>query len=429
MDFFKDDLGRRQFADVLSNLASNLAVSSATPAGRVIAVDAPWGSGKSWIAQKLPEHFKDSAKIGKCVYVDAFKFDYHQDPFAVVTSAIIEGFAENDAQVSGFKKAAIDVIKVTLPAIGKGLLKASGRAVGIDSDEIADALLDSGADASEKAIEKMLNTFADTRAAANAFQDKLRNLASTCKNGLPLVVVIDELDRCRPSFALEMLERVKHLFDVPNVVFIFFLYSPALHSAIRKTYGHGIEPAEYLRKFISVVVNLPVSEPPTASISDQINFFDRFLAAQYPVPTDKLSRQEYDFRNALTALAPVFKANFRDIEAAMFLFVLSKKAVTIDPLYAAYCFLLKIMDVSRLKQLQANNHAAFILELERLDQKVFDDVWAVHYLRGFFLSGVDRLNPEYVKTVESEAADRKFLTDSGQLQRVIKSLELEYIRA
>ena len=109
--------------------------------------------------------------------------------------------------------------------------------------------MEAGTDASDKAIEQMLDTVAKTSATTAAFKAKLTKLANTSENSAPLVVIIDELDRCRPSYALEMLERVKHLFDVPNVVFIFFVYAPALLSAVRKTYGQDIDPSEYLRKF------------------------------------------------------------------------------------------------------------------------------------------------------------------------------------
>lgn len=275
MAFEKDDLERAKFADLLISLSAGLASATVLPAGRVIAVDAPWGSGKSWIAKQLPDHFKASSQIGACVYVDAFEFDYHQDPFAVVTSAILANYKTETAAVKSLKKAAVDILKVTLPAVGKGIVKAGINYVGFDED-IVDDIKDAGEAASEKAISKMLDTFTKTTETTKAFKTKLEALVKTNNEQAPLVVVIDELDRCRPSFALEMLERVKHLFDIQNVVFIFFAHSPALHSAIRKTYGNEINPSEYLRKFIAITIGLPISNKSTYKKIDKVDFLENF---------------------------------------------------------------------------------------------------------------------------------------------------------
>ena len=205
MDFSQDNLGRQKFADLLISYATRLATVSASPAGRVIAIDAPWGSGKSWIAKRLPAHFEADRRIGACVYVDAFQFDYHQDPFAVVTSAILNGFQKQPAAVVNLKLAAMKVIKVSLPAIGKGMLKAGGKAIGVDADDLVGAVVEAGTDASDKAIEQMLDTVAKTSATTAAFKAKLTELSNTSENRAPLVVIIDELDRCRrgcPEFCV-----------------------------------------------------------------------------------------------------------------------------------------------------------------------------------------------------------------------------------
>lgn len=67
--------------------------------------------------------------------------------------------------------------------------------------------------------------------------------------------VIDELDRCRPTFAVELLDRVKHVFDVPNLVFVFGLNRDDLCSVVRSVYG-DIDASVYLRKFFDVEFQL-----------------------------------------------------------------------------------------------------------------------------------------------------------------------------
>ena len=65
----------------------------------------------------------------------------------------------------------------------------------------------------------------------------------------PLVVIIDELDRCRPPFALSLLERTKHLFSVDGICFMLVAHMPQLDAIVRAAYGIDNEARLYLEKF------------------------------------------------------------------------------------------------------------------------------------------------------------------------------------
>jgi hypothetical protein len=66
----------------------------------------------------------------------------------------------------------------------------------------------------------------------------------------PVYIIIDELDRCRPDFALETLERIKHIFNVKKVKFILVYNEKIMMSMINKKYGDTIDAKKYLTKFI-----------------------------------------------------------------------------------------------------------------------------------------------------------------------------------
>ena len=72
----------------------------------------------------------------------------------------------------------------------------------------------------------------------------------------PMVFIIDELDRCRPTFAIELLERVKHIFDVPNLVFVFGVNRDELCKSLQSVYG-AIDSDVYLRRFFDMEFTLP----------------------------------------------------------------------------------------------------------------------------------------------------------------------------
>ena len=75
--------------------------------------------------------------------------------------------------------------------------------------------------------------------------------------GKPLVIMIDELDRCRPSYAIELLEVAKHLFAVDNVVFVLAVNRAELVHSVKALYGSGFDAEGYLRRFFDLDFQLP----------------------------------------------------------------------------------------------------------------------------------------------------------------------------
>ena len=52
-----------------------------------------------------------------------------------------------------------------------------------------------------------------------------------------LVFLIDELDRCRPTYAVETIEKIKHLFSVPGIIWVLVMNKEQIESSIQKVYG------------------------------------------------------------------------------------------------------------------------------------------------------------------------------------------------
>lgn len=63
------------------------------------------------------------------------------------------------------------------------------------------------------------------------------------------MVLVDELDRCRPNYAIEMLEVIKHFFKTDNFVFVVATDTDQLVHSIAAVYGAGFDAAQYLKRF------------------------------------------------------------------------------------------------------------------------------------------------------------------------------------
>jgi hypothetical protein len=99
-----------------------------------------------------------------------------------------------------------------------------------------------------------------------------------------LVIFVDELDRCRPTYAIEMLERIKHLFSIENIVFVLSVDQSVLHESIKGFYGSSNISAEnYLRRFVDIEYCLP--EP---SIDKYIDFLIKYHGLEQYITERKL---------------------------------------------------------------------------------------------------------------------------------------------
>ena len=82
-------------------------------------------------------------------------------------------------------------------------------------------------------------------------------LADVRDSDLPVVICVDELDRCRPDFAIEFLEISKHIFDVDGVAFILAINLTELAHSVQVMYGNHFDGTTYLRRFVDHAVHLP----------------------------------------------------------------------------------------------------------------------------------------------------------------------------
>jgi len=92
------------------------------------------------------------------------------------------------------------------------------------------------------------------------FKKSLNELIQGSSGNIPVVIFVDELDRCRPNYALDLLERIKHLFDVEGLVFVLALDRSQLGHSIRTIYGNGLDSDGYLRRFIDFDYSLKKPE-------------------------------------------------------------------------------------------------------------------------------------------------------------------------
>lgn len=259
--FERDDkLGRKRYAEFLKNLILNSSAFKREDERRAfsIAIDSPWGTGKSYFLNMLKNHLRGLSS-------DESDFDPN-GPFRVV----LYNAWENDCWNNAFEPLAQKLCESS--DIGD-LLKENRAALQVVVKSIGIILQGVGEKAAQKvisdhAVKKLRqckeNVYAPYLTVSEGYVkfrqsvDMLKNILSEVAKELQkrsqnprakIVVIIDELDRCRPDFAVQTMEFVKHLFDAENVVFLFALDMSQLCHSVKSIYGEGMDAEGYLIRF------------------------------------------------------------------------------------------------------------------------------------------------------------------------------------
>jgi hypothetical protein len=254
---------RAQFGAALTSLLRNAEESV------VLFVHAPWGEGKTTFARMWQASLRQQ-KL-EAVYFDAYASDYFDDPFVSFTGEILqllEKMEGVEVPRTELKKNAIElgkrlggiVAKTGLRALTMGAVDAAHLH---ELKDIANDLVNGVSDAGAELIEKRIESYASEKDALKSFRKSLAAVAKAYRDqyGFPLTIIVDELDRCRPDFALELLERIKHLFDVDGIAFVLLVNRQQIESYVRMVYGEQVDATAYLLKFGNLFVDLPTQPP------------------------------------------------------------------------------------------------------------------------------------------------------------------------
>ena len=243
--FAKCCLGREKYAKLLTHIISNY------QQGFVLALNNPWGTGKTTFLNMWQKYLEQNKY--QVLHFNAWKSDYSSDPFIALISQLKQlGDKKASKAYKGFMTKAATLVKRLGPAVVKSAVKRV-----IDDDELEE-LAGISADITAESLEKQIKEQLETEKSIEDFTCALGKLVSESDGQKPLVFIIDELDRCRPNYAVSVLEYIKHFFNVEGIVFVLAVDKEQLGHAIRGVYGsEKIDADEYLRRFIDLEYIIP----------------------------------------------------------------------------------------------------------------------------------------------------------------------------
>ena len=238
-----DRLDRARYAEFLTKYLA----AEGKQRNYVLNLNAEWGAGKTWFIKRWYMELKAHYPT---VYIDAWQQDFSDDPLLTVISSIIDQLRD----ATGNKIAIPDGIKSKLLGLlkvgGKLVLKSAIKKVGWEDSDFSVE----GEDA-DKLVDTLCSNHKERYESIQYLKQEIRQWVegavglSEGELDYPAFILIDELDRCRPSYAVEMLETIKHIFDIKGVVFVLATDTEQLQHAIKVIYGDGFDAESYLGRF------------------------------------------------------------------------------------------------------------------------------------------------------------------------------------
>ena len=307
----------------------------------VIAVDASWGMGKTTFLRMWAQHLRNEQF--PVVEFNAWETDFAQDPFIALTSEIATGL-QNLGSTAGrlggqrLRSAAASVARAVPGATARVVV--SG--VPLFGSRIAQEL-----EPKQPSLRQtMVEHYDETKAALQAFRASLADVAAASakdNNERALVVLVDELDRCRPTYAVELLEAAKHLFNVDRIVFVLCLDRAQLASSVKALYGESFNADGYLRRFFDIDYRLPSPNRTT--------FIDAALDSVGVFSTFNDLRQRFSFNDEPRHLHPLIRTflaspqfSLRQVRQATHrLGVIVASSATLAPVTATFMIVLLLL--------------------------------------------------------------------------------------
>ena len=258
--------------------------------GTVISLNGAWGTGKTFFLTRWQKHLEE--KKFRSLYFNAWQDEFCDDPFVSILSQL-NAFSDDGNLASIGQKYQTYLSSLLLHNLELMVKNKIGISLKIEK-------------------EQRVQLYEERIKLKDQLKGELEKIASMIREdtGKPLVFVVDELDRCRPTYSVDFLEKIVHIFQVPDIVFVFGINKDELLKSLQSIYGE-IDSAVYLRRFFQKEYTMPPAD---------LTVFCRHLVQSSGLREafDKHGRTQKDhlddFIASFSAIASRFKLSLRDIE-------------------------------------------------------------------------------------------------------------------
>jgi hypothetical protein len=201
--------------------------------------------GKSYFLEMF-ENYLIEEKKAETILINSWKNDFCDEPLIAICCELFSYFEEQNNEKSLPIREQLKSIVSIFGDLSNQFLKAQ---LGIDLEKTVNE---------NKSINHGKVIFEKFNQKKDLFEKLYKSIAEYTAEK-QLIILIDELDRTRPDYAVNFLETLKHFFDIKGLIFILAVNKEQLKQSVECIYGK-IDFDEYYRKFAHRDVALPYSE-------------------------------------------------------------------------------------------------------------------------------------------------------------------------
>lgn len=409
-------LGREKYANVLTNIIESY------PEGFVLSINNKWGTGKSTFVKMWKQQLTN--KGYNTLYFNAWENDFEDSALTALVAELKTITKQpTETEFKTLLKSAAILTKHIAPAIAKAIAEK------YISTEILKTSIEGATNSFAEIFEHQIDEYSNKRKSIADFRDSLYEFVNKNTEDKPLVFIIDELDRCRPNYAVSILEQIKHFFSVKKIVFVLSIDKEQLGNAVRGVYGSDrIDADEYLRRFIDLEYSIPEPEAGIFYRYLYDNFrFDDFFQSSERLKIHELRSDKDRFLKICKLLFSKTIVSLRQQER---IFSLSRLALRSFPhnyyvIPEVFLFLsyLKIVNYSLYEKITLKNLTVRELQIEfksiidglNNESSIRELVWLEAYLINYY-------NNYYFESSHNNIRLLQYDADSGKNKLEINSV-------
>jgi hypothetical protein len=419
-----DKFGLKSFAD---KLTAYLQVESKfVDESFVLSLNSEFGSGKSTFFEMWANKLKSTANTFEVVYINAWESDFQGDPLLAIVSNLLD-ILRPSKDVEPIKETAGKLCKFAL-SIGNDVVQ---RFTGVDVIKAAQYAESKDGVAEREIGHACFQLYQERHNLFEKLKTLLRDL--TRKSKYPILIIVDELDRSRPNYAIEFLETIKHFFDISGLIFVIGVDKNQLASSAQAMFGQQLVFDEYYRKFAHRNVNLLVkSQPMTEHFCRKL--VEEYLSEEAFGKKNRFSYAVHDNYSTdnIVELCTAFSLNARQIHEFFRItaHVLSTTAKSDSHLLWGWqigTFFMTALSIKNRalydqigsRKISLSEFTTFLKKSLLFNEGKHDPFWwaALLYLGAFSDQPPDKLEQEFQELGVWDSSDKKERTFQDELNR------------
>ena len=318
-----DKLKLKNFAENLFQIIDKSIASSITEVGKktgyTMSLNADFGNGKTTFL-KMFEHFIKTEKSDNydVLFINAWESDFYSEPVIAILSEFVNWIekATSTETSTEARQKIMNITKGIIGALGNTINQLIHNKIGIDTKKVMDSVNQSSEEffTKKELISEgnhVLNNFEIRKKSIKQIKTSLLDFLNSSNK--KLLIIVDELDRTRPDYAVHFLEDMKHFFNIENVSFLVAVNKKQMEATVKCLYGQALDFEGYYRKFFKQELNLP--DPS----KEAQTFVDSLIQKTQIKYNQETNDKQYRIKSSYLC-CKMFKLTLREIEIFMNIF-------------------------------------------------------------------------------------------------------------